>query len=634
MNIILLAAFLIGQDLILDFESFRHKIGTSDCPVAEMATPPATALVAEDFVELRRSSCYGTCPDYTLRIHADGKVRWEGRRFVQSIGENTATIAPEKARALIEKFRTDRVWSLCGDYSIAVTDSVTYTTTIHIGIREKKISEYAESAPDWFHALENEIDTVADAEQWIVRDPKTELFAFVSKRTEANPYPEPGILPITSPVDVIGARKGVTELMAAVSRNDQPTVDRLIEQKSDVNAPDAGGWTALMYAAASSRPEMVRLLLAAGADVNAKSAMGQTAAMAAVSGYEKSVEVLRLLLQAGGDSNIQDNNGQTALMFAAYEAERLFHSRPDYLERAELLTFMRLSGARSDLRDNNGMSVFDALEQGANLVAGSGQQYDALLRILRDIVPGTYAPVKVSGRVVRPRDSSIPISGVRLERVGTGIAPSESPVSEDGKFEFPDVPQGVYTIRRIPSAHVRHFEFTVSVTNAEVSNLTISNPPVREILVEIEMPDKASPPAIGIVFESAFGGPAMGAAPGREKNSYSLSPNLVSAIAADGKAAHLQVIRLGGNSSDDLNLRVFLSESFSYDPVVEAERMPNGQFRITLAEGEYHIGAVTRPGLSVAAVSRGPTNLLANPLTISGPAQSVIHVKLEKSAGR
>ncbi len=141
-------------------------------------------------------------------------------------------------------------------------------------------------------------------------------------------------------------------LADAAMNGDRGTVQSLLKQKIDVNAPQGDGTTALHWAAFKDDLEiaqmliqagasvkaatrngaltplvmaarngsapMVDLLLKAGADPNTTSANGTTVLMqAAVAGNP---DAIRLLLEKGANPNAKEKvNGQTALMFAAWE---------------------------------------------------------------------------------------------------------------------------------------------------------------------------------------------------------------------------------------------------------------------------------------------------------------------------
>src|ERR1041384_1345709 len=65
-------------------------------------------------------------------------------------------------------------------------------------------------------------------------------------------------------------------LVDAVKAGNRAAALALIEQRADVNAPEADGTTALHYAVHQDDVELVRRLLRAGARVNVKNEYGAT----------------------------------------------------------------------------------------------------------------------------------------------------------------------------------------------------------------------------------------------------------------------------------------------------------------------------------------------------------------------
>ncbi|MBI4266338.1 MAG: ankyrin repeat domain-containing protein [Acidobacteria bacterium] len=138
---------------------------------------------------------------------------------------------------------------------------------------------------------------------------------------------------------------------AAAKKGDLGAVRALIQQRADVNLPEADGSTALLWAAYNSDLPMARALLTAGAKVDAAnrygvtpllqaSRVGDTAVMEALldagasvltrhtegetplmaTARAGSVPAVRLLLSRGADVNAADGfQRQTALMWAADE---------------------------------------------------------------------------------------------------------------------------------------------------------------------------------------------------------------------------------------------------------------------------------------------------------------------------
>jgi TonB family protein len=110
-----------GNDVTIHADGFRHfeisivvsDIEMSNCPTGTDEDAPSQHSIS-DYVQIARSSCYGTCPSYSVRVNADGTVLWDGEGFVAVTGKRTAHIDVGIARKLLEKFRTAAFWSIAG----------------------------------------------------------------------------------------------------------------------------------------------------------------------------------------------------------------------------------------------------------------------------------------------------------------------------------------------------------------------------------------------------------------------------------------------------------------------------------------------------------------------------------------
>lgn len=119
------------------------------------------------------------------------------------------------------------------------------------------------------------------------------------------------------------AALGAASLWAAASdmpdaamRGQKEKVSALIQQKADVNAPQADGTTALHWAVRADDLALVDILLKAGADVKAKNRVGVNALyLACENGSDAMID---RLLKAGADANAPVLlNGETPLMIAS-----------------------------------------------------------------------------------------------------------------------------------------------------------------------------------------------------------------------------------------------------------------------------------------------------------------------------
>jgi ankyrin repeat protein len=115
----------------------------------------------------------------------------------------------------------------------------------------------------------------------------------------------------------------------AAMRGDHAAVQKLIDAKADVNAPQADGATALQWAAYRDDFKLADLLIAAGASPKTANRDGATALQLA--SLRGSAGMIERLLKAGADPNERGVHDETPLMFGSrnggLEALRLLLGR-------------------------------------------------------------------------------------------------------------------------------------------------------------------------------------------------------------------------------------------------------------------------------------------------------------------
>ncbi len=295
---------------------FTTGLERSECPSALERVPPL-AVMRGDFVEVHRWN-------EIVRVDADGSVAWRERE--QGKVSRRDHVTPAEAKSLLEQFRTQAVWGLCGDYYQAgLMDGDGSSFKVRIGGREKSVSEYGDVAPPVFREVELAVDSAANTHQWRHGDPRTE--SIVEITYEYLPKP------------------GKTKLMDAAHRGDKAGFQAAIASGDKLTDVDASGWTPLMYAASSYGDSVVSEMLKAGAKVNERSARGETALMAsAVTGMAD-----ENLLDAGVDVNAVNDVGMTALMLLVQRGE------PD-----EINALLK-AGADARKKDASGRTALDYL---------------------------------------------------------------------------------------------------------------------------------------------------------------------------------------------------------------------------------------------------------------------------------
>ena len=68
---------------------------------ATAATAPTPSRQAEPVLVFQRTPCFGRCPTYTATIFADGRVEYDGQRYVPLLGKRTLSLPPATVTKLL-----------------------------------------------------------------------------------------------------------------------------------------------------------------------------------------------------------------------------------------------------------------------------------------------------------------------------------------------------------------------------------------------------------------------------------------------------------------------------------------------------------------------------------------------------
>ncbi|HEY93685.1 MAG TPA: hypothetical protein G4O15_01945 [Dehalococcoidia bacterium] len=121
-------------------------------------------------ITLERTACYGFCPIYSLTIHGNGTVIYEGQDFVETTGRVETVISKEKVKQLISEFEKTDYDSLKDSYTErTITDAPSVITSITRNGKTKTIEHYQGdfNAPEKLTELEDKIDEIVNSKQWI-----------------------------------------------------------------------------------------------------------------------------------------------------------------------------------------------------------------------------------------------------------------------------------------------------------------------------------------------------------------------------------------------------------------------------------------------------------------------------------
>jgi hypothetical protein len=121
-------------------------------------------------IVLRRSGCYGPCPDYSVEIRGEGSVLYEGVNYVDVPGKHSYQVSPADVAKLVDSARTVDFWSLRSSYRAGVTDNPTYLIAVQIGEQEHHLEDYVGKSagmPSSVTDFEQQIDAVARSREWV-----------------------------------------------------------------------------------------------------------------------------------------------------------------------------------------------------------------------------------------------------------------------------------------------------------------------------------------------------------------------------------------------------------------------------------------------------------------------------------
>jgi len=124
-------------------------------------------------IHMERTGCYGSCPAYTVTIHGDGRVEYDGKRHVKEKGAQEGRLEPDTIKALTKEFAKANFLTLSEDYSGEkctryCTDMATAVTEIEVKELKHRVKHYygCGGAPKVLFDLESAMDKIANTERW------------------------------------------------------------------------------------------------------------------------------------------------------------------------------------------------------------------------------------------------------------------------------------------------------------------------------------------------------------------------------------------------------------------------------------------------------------------------------------
>ena len=135
-------------------------------------------VAAAPVITLERTPCFGSCPSYKVQIFADGRVVYQGKRFVRRKGKAQARITKDAVQELVREFNSINYLNLDDEYNPGSpscpegwTDHPSAITSLAWEGKKKTIRHYhgcrGAQVLDQLTALEEKIDEVANTKRWV-----------------------------------------------------------------------------------------------------------------------------------------------------------------------------------------------------------------------------------------------------------------------------------------------------------------------------------------------------------------------------------------------------------------------------------------------------------------------------------
>ena len=118
------------------------------------------------YLAMKKTLCFGTCPEYYIKITKKGEVTYKGQRFMPKIGSYTKTLSKEKTDSLFTFAKKAKLHKKLDIYDRKVTDMPTTFLEYFDGKKTKKITDRC-AAPLPIPTLEGMIHVIAlDTLNW------------------------------------------------------------------------------------------------------------------------------------------------------------------------------------------------------------------------------------------------------------------------------------------------------------------------------------------------------------------------------------------------------------------------------------------------------------------------------------
>lgn len=118
---------------------------------------------------LKRTPCLGTCPVYKLEVYTDGFVRYNGKNYVNLIGDYSGVLNPEQITEVENLFINADFYAFQAEYNDGRLD-IPATIIEYFGPEGDKKVEARTEIPKNFRVLATELEKLIEEIDWTLTD--------------------------------------------------------------------------------------------------------------------------------------------------------------------------------------------------------------------------------------------------------------------------------------------------------------------------------------------------------------------------------------------------------------------------------------------------------------------------------
>ena len=127
-------------------------------------SPNKLTVSKPDFplITMRRTACFGTCPQYTISIYDDGTINYEGKLFVEKIGNFHSNIPVSLVQKIKSKLEEINFFSFKEQYDSPITDVPSVIIQVSINGKTHKVIDRFRG-PNELKYFQNFIDSISES---------------------------------------------------------------------------------------------------------------------------------------------------------------------------------------------------------------------------------------------------------------------------------------------------------------------------------------------------------------------------------------------------------------------------------------------------------------------------------------